>query len=220
MTLNVFSAYSQTAFESSADVLLYLNTKGTFTNKQANITLTFSDMATRLSSGSASYYSPDVTLLNSYKAVVKYQSLNNPDGIVSFTVDAKSNTLTDRSDRTEYKANSIEEAKEIPAKPTKPSVQKTNAKSDANVKRDPNPRKDYVNVFYNPEYTLFDFFTDEPIFPDQKGVYQIYTATNENKVPKLLKGTAQEISQVTVYKFKNYKNCKNWCDGKKPPSQN
>lgn len=31
------------------------------------------------------------------------------------------------------------------------------------IKRDPNGAKDYVNVYFNPQYTLFDLWSDEPI---------------------------------------------------------
>ncbi len=81
------------------------------------------------------------------------------------------------------------------------------------IKRDPDSRKDYVNVFYKPQYTLFDLWSDEPIFPDANNIYHIYYATNEDKTPKQIDGTPDEISEYTVYKFKNYNNCKNWCDG-------
>lgn len=84
------------------------------------------------------------------------------------------------------------------------------------VKRNPDLRlrKDYVNVFYNPAYTLFDFWSDEPIFPNADGIYTIYTATNEVKIPRLLTGTSTEVVSSITYKFKNYSNCKNWCEGK------
>jgi hypothetical protein len=81
-----------------------------------------------------------------------------------------------------------------------------------NIKRSPDVRKDYVNVFYNPQYTLFDFWSDEPIFPDSNGNYNIYTAINENRTPKQFVGKAYDIQNNFTYKFKNYSNCKNWCD--------
>ncbi|MFM7681500.1 MAG: hypothetical protein ACKO7P_01995 [Bacteroidota bacterium] len=82
-----------------------------------------------------------------------------------------------------------------------------------NIKRDPDSRKDFANVFYKRQYTLFDLWTDEPIFPDNKGIYNIYYATNENRTPKSFSGTAIQLQDMTVYKFKNYSNCKYWCDG-------
>lgn len=81
------------------------------------------------------------------------------------------------------------------------------------ISRDPEPRKDYANVFYKTEYTLFDLWSDEPIFPSSNGIFEIYYATNEEKTPKKLTGTPSEIARSTVYKFKNYDNCLNWCKG-------
>jgi len=81
-------------------------------------------------------------------------------------------------------------------------------------KRNPDGRKDHANVFFKKQYTLFDLHTDEPILPDAKGIYIIYTATNESKVPKQFKGTADELEKVFAYKFKNITNCRDWCSGK------
>ena len=77
--------------------------------------------------------------------------------------------------------------------------------------RDPNPRKDVAHVFFNSKYTLFDHLTDEPIFPDQRGIYSIYYASNENRRPYSYKGNAKGLSKLLMYKFKNYSNCNNWC---------
>jgi hypothetical protein len=81
------------------------------------------------------------------------------------------------------------------------------------LKRDPDTRKDFANVFYKPQYTLFDMWSDEPILPDSKGVYNIYYATNENRTPNSFIGNSSQLQGMTVYKFKDYSNCKNWCDG-------
>jgi hypothetical protein len=88
------------------------------------------------------------------------------------------------------------------------------------ISRDPEPRKDIANVFYKTQYTLFDMWSDEPIFSDTRGFYDIYYATNEDKTPKNFKGTGIDLSQMTVYKFKNYSNCKNWSDGVAYSKQN
>jgi hypothetical protein len=82
------------------------------------------------------------------------------------------------------------------------------------IKRNPDTRKDYVNVMYNSKYTLFDLWSDEPIYPNSEGVYSIYTATNEDKTPHLLIGKAADLEWSITYKFKNRSNCQNWCDGK------
>lgn len=87
-----------------------------------------------------------------------------------------------------------------------------NRKVANELKRDPDPRKDYANVFYKPQYTLFDHLTDEPIFPDSNGIYTIYIASNENKRPQKLIGSGDKLSQITMYKFKNLINCQNWCN--------
>ena len=80
-------------------------------------------------------------------------------------------------------------------------------------KRDPDSRKDFANVFYKQQYTLFDLWSDEPVFPDKSGMYNIYYATNENRTPKSYSGTTSQLQGMSVYKFKDYNNCKNWCDG-------
>jgi transglutaminase-like putative cysteine protease len=82
------------------------------------------------------------------------------------------------------------------------------------IQREPGTRRDYANVFYNPQFTLFDFWSDEPIFPNNDGLYTIYTATEERKVPILLIGNAYTISKEIAYKFKNRSTCLNWCKNK------
>ena len=79
--------------------------------------------------------------------------------------------------------------------------------SQQEIKRDPDTRKDWVNVFYKPQSTLFDLWSDEPIFVSSDGNYHIYYATNENKIPKELVASPQQVSTYSVYKFKNYENC-------------
>ena len=85
--------------------------------------------------------------------------------------------------------------------------------NDQKVSRDPDSRKDFANVFYKTQYTLFDLWSDEPIFPSPDGKFDIYYATNENKTPKRFIGTSSELSNMRVYKFKNFQNCDNWCKG-------
>jgi hypothetical protein len=84
--------------------------------------------------------------------------------------------------------------------------------------RDPDPRKDYANVFWKKQYTLFDLITDKPIFPkENKGekIYTIYYSSNED--PKPYKGTftETELERHLYYKFKNKRNCKKFCRSKK-----
>ena len=90
------------------------------------------------------------------------------------------------------------------------SAQNENVTKESN--RDPQPRKDYANVFYKPQYTLFDLLTDEPIFPDENGIYTIYCATNERKIPAKLVGNGERLSGKICYKFKNLENCQKWCE--------
>lgn len=91
----------------------------------------------------------------------------------------------------------------------------TNFLFSQELKRDPDKRKDFANVYYKSQYTLFDLWSDEPIFPDQNGNYTIYTATNEDKTPRIFTGSSQKLSNTCCfYKFKNLENCKNWCSGK------
>lgn len=82
--------------------------------------------------------------------------------------------------------------------------------------RSPETRKDYANVFYNPRYTLFDLFSDEPIFPSANGKYDIIISSNENKSPQKFIGTGQELAGLTMFKFKNAETHKRWARGEKP----
>lgn len=80
--------------------------------------------------------------------------------------------------------------------------------------RDPNTRKDIANVFWNPEYTLFDLFTDEPIYPQVNGKYAIWYSSNEDPIPRFKELTAEQLRVFAFYKFKSLENCRKWCDGK------
>ena len=87
-----------------------------------------------------------------------------------------------------------------------------------NTIRDPDTRKDYANVFWKKQYTLFDLITDKPIFPKEKNgkkVYTIYYTSNED--PKPYKGsfTEIELERHIYYKFKNKRGCKKFCKSKK-----
>ena len=90
----------------------------------------------------------------------------------------------------------------------------TNVVSNNEIKRSPETRKDYANVFYKSVYTLFDLYTDEPIFIESDGYFHIYIASNENKAPNELVCSKMDLESKLYYKFKNYQNCKDWCDGK------
>jgi hypothetical protein len=86
------------------------------------------------------------------------------------------------------------------------------------TKRDPDPRKDFANVFWKKQYTLFDLTTDKPIFPkviDGQKRYSIYYSSNED--PKPYKGafTELELEKHLFYKFKNKRSCNKFCKSKK-----
>jgi len=99
--------YSQSSlFESDTDVLLYLSLQGSFTNASSGITLSFTDMATNLSSGRSQYYSPEVSVLSTTRAIVQYTSVSNPGSSASFVVDSKKNILIDRGNNSIYTSNS------------------------------------------------------------------------------------------------------------------
>lgn len=85
------------------------------------------------------------------------------------------------------------------------------------LNRDPDPRKDYANVFWKRQYTLFDKATDEPIFPKNKNgtlVYEIYYSSNENPNPFYGEFTIDELERHLFYKFKTRENCMIFCDKK------
>lgn len=83
------------------------------------------------------------------------------------------------------------------------NIQKTN--------RDPRA-KDVANVFWQQQYTLFDFLTDEPIVPNINGEYNIWYSSNENPNPRNKIISSSALPDFLYYKFKNYRNCKRWCD--------
>ena len=90
--------------------------------------------------------------------------------------------------------------------------------SAQNIQRDPNPQKDYANVFWKKQYTLFDVINDKPIFPKEingQNVYTIYYSSNED--PRPYKGTfnEMELERHLYYKFKNKRSCKKFCKSKK-----
>jgi len=107
--MTFFSAYSQSVFESEADVLFYLNNKANFTNKKNGVTLMFSEMGGRMRSNKGlNYFNPDVTFLTRTRAIVVYKSLTS-GGSAMMIVDCKENVVADKSDMTIYSADSNED---------------------------------------------------------------------------------------------------------------
>lgn len=104
---DVIQEYFQTPttiFYQDVDVLVYLNNTISFKNVEDNLTLTFSDMSRVTTSRGKGYFNPEVTLISKTRALVRYQSLNNPDGVVNIIVDSKENAVVDRSNMQIFKA--------------------------------------------------------------------------------------------------------------------
>jgi serine/threonine protein kinase len=76
--------------------------------------------------------------------------------------------------------------------------------------RDPR-RKDVANVFWNGEYPLFSLVDDIEISPDGNGNYSIWSATNEDKSPRLIYLKKGDFRPV--YKFHSFNECNKWCKG-------
>jgi len=86
------------------------------------------------------------------------------------------------------------------------------------INRDPDDRKDFANVYWKKQYTLFDLITDEPIFPvNENGtlIYKIYYSSNEDPNPYYKEFTAEQLKNHRFYKFKNKENCMVFCNKKK-----
>ena len=93
----------------------------------------------------------------------------------------------------------------------------SSSKKVLETKRDPDSRKDFANVYWKSEYTLFDKATDEPIFPINKNgvlVYQIYYSSHENPKPFYGEFTIDELEKHLFYKFKTKENCMIFCNKK------
>jgi hypothetical protein len=87
------------------------------------------------------------------------------------------------------------------------------------IKINPYPKGGSQNVFFDKNYTLFDLIKpNEPIFPVNKNgkiVYQIYYSSNEDPNPYYGEFTPSELQSHLYYKFKNKKNCVEFCRNKK-----
>ena len=83
---------------------------------------------------------------------------------------------------------------------TNSQTELSNEESSSNqILRNPDPRKDFANVFWKKKYTLFDLSTDEPIFPltqDGKTIYQIYYTSNEDPKPYYGEFTPEQLEQM------------------------
>ena len=77
--------------------------------------------------------------------------------------------------------------------------------------RDPR-RKDVANVYWNPDYPLFCFRSDETITPDPEGTYDIWYSSNEDPRPYHHVFEEEALTGHLFYKFRDLENCKEWCD--------
>lgn len=87
-----------------------------------------------------------------------------------------------------------------------------------NINRNPYKNKGEANVWWDKNYTLFDFVTDEPIFPIYKNgvtIYPIYYSSNEDPNPYYGEFTTEKMQSLLFYKFKNLDNCMKFCNSKK-----
>lgn len=82
------------------------------------------------------------------------------------------------------------------------------------IHRSPDERKDFANVFWKRQHTLFDLITDKPIFPSKKNgelIYHIYYSSNEDPKPYEGTFTEEQLERHFYYKFKNKRTCKKFC---------
>ena len=82
------------------------------------------------------------------------------------------------------------------------------------VKRNNQVSKEQANVNWSKEYTLFDYTTDEPIFPlirNGQPVYKIYYASKEDPRPNYGELTIAQVEGLKYYKFKNRETCFKFC---------
>jgi len=85
------------------------------------------------------------------------------------------------------------------------------------VKRDPDVRKNFANVYWKQKYTLFDLVSDEPIIPivkDGLTIYQIYYSSEENPVPNYGEFSPEQLEKFLYYKFKNKISCDKFCESR------
>jgi hypothetical protein len=116
-----------------------------------------------------------------------------------------------------YNSNEFKET--VQESETKNSqIQETEILYKTTILRSPESRKDFANVFWNKEYTLFDKLTDEPIFAYKKNgllIYKIYCTTSESLVAEYVELSPEQLQKKTAYKFLNFENCNKWIESKK-----
>jgi|694.fasta_scaffold22256_2 hypothetical protein len=112
-TLLIFNTalFSQTytVFRSEGEVLNFLESRKKFSNSKLDITITFSDMGSRLKSNTGlDYFNPSVILLTSTRARVTYESLTT-NGVTKIIVDCSRNIIIDEDSYTTFSSVSNNE---------------------------------------------------------------------------------------------------------------
>jgi len=145
------------------------------------------------------------------KAGISVVADNKEDKPINSQIAVPKNKINERKKQVRIeKPKKISEKQEIKVEEIK--------KEEPKVLRDPDPRKDFANVFWSKQYTLFDLMSDEPIFPtikDGEKIYKIYFSSNEDPNPYLGYFTEKELERHLFYKFKNLTSCQKFCDSKK-----
>lgn len=107
--------------------------------------------------------------------------------------------------------------------------------SAQSLTRDPNYTREEANKEWNGNYTLYDFWNDNPILPDEKGIYKFYydltpkyiiTDTKIYEVfsidkPESVRGTIEEIKELGLSefcKFESYWTWEKWKNSSVPVS--
>jgi hypothetical protein len=99
--------------------------------------------------------------------------------------------------------------------------------------RDPKHNREESNTEWKGQYTLYDYWNDEPILPDENGIYRLYydlkpvfvvTSSQIHEVfaidqPDVFRGNAAELAMLGSFcKFKNYDSWDMWRKGYTPHS--
>lgn len=176
LTILLFTSQGLAAqkFGSTADVLVYLDGKSFF-NETNNITLSFSDMGSKLRTGNVLYFNPTITIRSSSTAILNWQSVTNPSKTVRFLLNSSLNTITDLNDRSVYVFNPNSIGGNFPDIPVRKSIiPKVEIESGRYLIK---PIRNYYSLWDNlAKKTLFYFITDEQIMKENKDPLDFYDA--------------------------------------------
>lgn len=82
---------------------------------------------------------------------------------------------------------------------------------NSSIIRDPNGDKEFANLNYRAQYTLFDLYTDQPILHDGAGNYKIYCVQSKSSTKVFeVSGTALQLSNTKMYKFSSVEHARSW----------